>query len=189
MITLVIGGSGSGKSNLAEDIAVRSGCRYKYYIATMVIMDDEGVKRVAKHRLSRKGKGFVTLELPEDVETAADSMENPKESVAVLECVTNLVGNLLFAKGGVLAVNDVDAGAVADTVTGKVLSLAAAVSHLIVVSGQYEPSDDDDDQTAIYKSTLDEVNGRLRHHADKVYDMNDTDIKNVDIKVKKETGI
>ena len=184
MITVVIGGSNSGKSRLAEDLAVRSGCRYRYYIATMVVMDDEGEKRVAKHRLQRKGKGFVTLEIPEDVERAADSMKNPQDTVAVLECVTNLVGNLLFSGGDGLTKGFADAGDVADIVEGKVLSLAGAVSHLIVVSGHYEHSEDDDEETAAYKSALVKVNDRLRQLADKVYDMKDTDIRD-----KKETGV
>ncbi len=184
MITVVIGGSNSGKSRLAEDLAVRSGCRYRYYIATMVVMDDEGEKRVAKHRLQRKGKGFLTLEIPEDVERAAGSMKNPQDTVAVLECVTNLVGNIMFAGEDESPQSAVNTGELADIVAGKVESLAGNVSHLIVVSGQYMPSDDDDEETAAYKSALDKVNDRLRQLADKVYDMKDTDIRD-----KKETAI
>lgn len=43
MMTLIIGGSGSGKSAYAEDYMVSiSEDRKKYYIATMQIYDEEG---------------------------------------------------------------------------------------------------------------------------------------------------
>ena len=60
MITLVLGGSGSGKSAYAEHLL--DGKTNKYYIATMQVYDAEGEKKVARHRRLRAGKGFVTIE-------------------------------------------------------------------------------------------------------------------------------
>ena len=49
MITLVTGGSGSGKSAYAESLL--SSCEgIRYYIATMQIYDAEGEKKVERHR-------------------------------------------------------------------------------------------------------------------------------------------
>ena len=45
MITLVLGGSGSGKSAYAEHLL--DGKTNKYYIATMQVYDAEGGKKVA----------------------------------------------------------------------------------------------------------------------------------------------
>ena len=46
MITLVIGGSGSGKSAYAEQMAVKAaGNGSLYYVATMQVCDEEGKKK------------------------------------------------------------------------------------------------------------------------------------------------
>ena len=58
MITLIMGGSGSGKSAYAEDYALaQAGESSKYYIATMQIYDAEGQRKVERHRKLRAGKG------------------------------------------------------------------------------------------------------------------------------------
>ncbi|MDE7428998.1 MAG: bifunctional adenosylcobinamide kinase/adenosylcobinamide-phosphate guanylyltransferase, partial [Lachnospiraceae bacterium] len=48
MMILVIGGSGSGKSSYAEEVAgsVSEEDMKKYYLATMQIFDEEGRKKV-----------------------------------------------------------------------------------------------------------------------------------------------
>ena len=81
MITLVLGGSGSGKSAYAEHLL--DGKTNKYYIATMQVYDAEGEKKVARHRRLRAGKGFVTIEQPRDIgevdfsKRAQQAMEPP----------------------------------------------------------------------------------------------------------------
>ena len=71
MITLIMGGSGSGKSAYAEDYALaQAGESSKYYIATMQIYDAEGQRKVERHRKLRAGKGFVTIEQPTDIAEA-----------------------------------------------------------------------------------------------------------------------
>ena len=66
MITLVTGGSGSGKSAYAESLLYS--CEgIRYYIATMQIYDAEGEKKVERHRKLRAGKGFLTIESPMNV--------------------------------------------------------------------------------------------------------------------------
>lgn len=61
MMTLVTGGSGSGKSEYAERLAVAGGTP-RIYVATMIPWDDEGRRRIEKHRAMRTGKGFETVE-------------------------------------------------------------------------------------------------------------------------------
>ena len=47
MMTLIIGGSGSGKSAFAEQYIVSAaGEKKKYYIATMKVYDEEGRRKV-----------------------------------------------------------------------------------------------------------------------------------------------
>lgn len=71
MITLIMGGSGSGKSAYAEDyVLAQAGESLKYYIATMQIYDAEGQRKVERHRKLRAGKGFITIEQPTDIAEA-----------------------------------------------------------------------------------------------------------------------
>ena len=72
MLYIITGGSGSGKSEYAEQTAVQ--CRNRtggtlWYLATMRIWDDEGRKRVERHRRMRAAKGFETIERDTGVET------------------------------------------------------------------------------------------------------------------------
>lgn len=97
MITLIIGGSGSGKSAYAEEYIISlSGERMKYYIATMQVYDAEGEAKIQRHRMLRKGKGFSTIEQPADIEKAAEKMKQP-EGTALLECISNLTANEMFS--------------------------------------------------------------------------------------------
>ena len=48
MITLIIGTPDSGKSALAEDLALANDCRNRIYLATMKVCDDESKRRVDK---------------------------------------------------------------------------------------------------------------------------------------------
>lgn len=54
MITLVLGGSGSGKSAYAEHLL--DGKTNKYYIATMQVYDAEGRKKSCKTPETSRGK-------------------------------------------------------------------------------------------------------------------------------------
>lgn len=63
MITLITGGSGSGKSAYAEKyichVSNEKGYKEKYYIATMQIFDDEGQRKIDRHRRLRAGKALL----------------------------------------------------------------------------------------------------------------------------------
>jgi adenosylcobinamide kinase/adenosylcobinamide-phosphate guanylyltransferase len=69
MMIVVIGPNSSGKSALAEPLAVQlhatapAGGRL-IYLATLVPGDEDGEQRVTRHRRQRAGLGFVTVESP-----------------------------------------------------------------------------------------------------------------------------
>ena len=96
MMTLVIGGAASGKSEFAEERILQAGSRPRYYIATMEPAVPENYARIEKHRRQRAGLGFVTLELPHGV---GDAPVSP-DSVVLLEDISNLLANALFSRGG-----------------------------------------------------------------------------------------
>ena len=63
MLTLVLGGAASGKSEYAETLVLRCGLP-RYYLATMQVWDAECAARVEKHRKMRAAKQFTTIECP-----------------------------------------------------------------------------------------------------------------------------
>ena len=68
----------------------------KRYIATMQAFDEESRARIAKHRKARSGKGFETIEQGTHLETVC----LPGGCTALLECMSNLVANEVFAPEG-----------------------------------------------------------------------------------------
>ena len=96
MMTLILGGSGSGKSAYAEDYLLRAaGDKKKYYIATMQIRDAEMQAKVDRHHRLRQGKGFTTIEQSTALEQAVLQME--PAGAALLECMSNLTANEMFS--------------------------------------------------------------------------------------------
>lgn len=90
---LITGGSGSGKSEYAENLAVDINSPL-LYIATMANLGKEAEERIARHRRQRAGKGFETLEsmyLDEHIDTF-------NNRVVLLEDLSNLLSNYMFLK-------------------------------------------------------------------------------------------
>ena len=94
MIILVLGTPDSGKSRIAEDLAMELAAgQDKLYIATMIPFDEEGRARIEKHRKMRDGKGFVTVEKAVRVDSLIEEQPDLNEKCCLLECMSNLVGN------------------------------------------------------------------------------------------------
>ena len=96
MLTLVLGGAGSGKSACAEALLMRAAARTRVYLATMEPYGAEAAARVAKHRKMREDKGFVTVERFTDLE----HLELPGDCAVLLEDLGNLCANELFSPNG-----------------------------------------------------------------------------------------
>lgn len=100
MLHLVTGGSGSGKSWYAEQLAVNAHKEKSkgmlYYIATMYPFDEECHERIEKHQRMRAGKGFTTVECY----TCLEKVKVTNQDVVLLECMSNLLANEMFQKEG-----------------------------------------------------------------------------------------
>lgn len=92
MIILVIGGAGSGKSELAEQICCNINRGKKAYIATMLPIGDESKSKIEKHRINRKEKGFFTIE--EYYNLAGINIKG--FDTVLIECMSNLLSNIMF---------------------------------------------------------------------------------------------
>ncbi len=95
-LLLILGGARSGKSNLADELASKSG-RPVVYLATATAGDDNMRQRILSHKASRP-QNWRTIEEPLDL-VAALSQARPGD-LALLDCVTLWVSNLLLAGPG-----------------------------------------------------------------------------------------
>lgn len=89
-ITLVTGGSRSGKSTFAENLLKNTDD--VLYIATAIITDEEMGHRIEKHINSRNSK-WTTYEGFYDLD---EVIENNDNSNIMLDCVTIMTTNLMF---------------------------------------------------------------------------------------------
>lgn len=185
MITLVTGGSGSGKSAYAEDVAVSAEGTEKYYIATMQIYDAEGERKVERHRKLRAGKGFTTVESPRNVgqvvfptfwkeKTVCIDCREPEHSrkkqgqrTALLECMSNLVANEMFSTDGMR-----EEDAVVTKVVQDMELLATKLDHLVIVTNNvFEDGIPYDEGTMAYLRALGRINTVLAKRADRVVEV------------------
>jgi adenosylcobinamide kinase/adenosylcobinamide-phosphate guanylyltransferase len=97
VLTLILGGARSGKSDLAQRLAAASG-RDVLFVATMQPGDDELRLRVEQHRAGRP-PSWRTIEATHDVEAALEQHARPGECV-VIDCMTMWVSNLLIERLG-----------------------------------------------------------------------------------------
>ncbi len=161
MITFVIGGSGSGKSEYAESIITGYEPGKRYYIATMQAFDDEAREKIKRHRRMRSSKGFETVEcqtnLPgAQIEPGAD---------VLLECISNLVANEMFDPKG----------AREDTISSVLEGidrLREISRNLVIVSNNvFGEGDSYTAETRKYVGNIAKINGKIAQRADAVYEV------------------
>lgn len=166
-MTLIIGGSGSGKSAYAEDYMISiSEDRKKYYIATMQVYEEEGKRKVERHRMLRGGKGFSTIEQPVDIGKAAEKME-AGDRTALLECISNLTANEMFLEE-VPGTEEV----ITEKIVGGIAVLNRELTHLVIVSNNvFEDGNVYDKTTMEYIRAMGCINQKLAEMADEVVEV------------------
>lgn len=190
MIALVIGGSGSGKSAYAEQMAVKAaGNGSLYYVATMQVNDEEGKKKVERHQKMRAGKGFLTIEQPRRLEEAAKKVttENAPtgvEKTVLLECMSNLVANEMFSEENLSAVMDeVKIKQLSHEIISGVTALQDSCDILIIVTNQiFEDGIRYDASTMAYIRLLGDVNRQIAEQAEQVIEV----VAGIPIFIKKD---
>lgn len=170
MLIVIYGGSGSGKSEYAENISVSLHQSNLYYIATMRPYDDESFIKIERHRQMRSTKNFETVERYINIE----SVKVNKDSTVLLECMSNLVANEIFSEAG------------AKQETFKAIKRGIAVlmkqaDHLIIVTNNiFDDGMEYDNDTNMYLETLAKVNQYICSIADKVVEV----VHGIDIPLK-----
>jgi adenosylcobinamide kinase/adenosylcobinamide-phosphate guanylyltransferase len=93
-VVLVGGGSRSGKSRHALDLARRAGPR-RGFLATAQALDAEMRDRIARHQAERAG-AFQTIEEPLEIAAAIRAHAAGLDAI-VVDCLTLWLSNLLLA--------------------------------------------------------------------------------------------
>ena len=119
---LITGGARSGKSRHAESLL--QSFASVLYIATSAVIDDEMAARIQHHRNSRPSH-WRTAERSRDL-TPLITPDNPPDEAILLECVTTLVTNILFAEGGETDPAEWDYAALERIVMQEITQLIAA---------------------------------------------------------------
>ena len=157
MLTLVLGGAASGKSEYAESLVLRT-TGPRWYLATMQIWDAECTARVEKHRKMRAAKQFETVECPLYLE----KLRLPARGTVLLEDLGNLAANELYDPAG----EGEDAAA---AILRGLDSLVAQCENLIVVSNEvFSGGADYAGDTDRYLLALAQVNNAFAARADAV---------------------
>jgi len=207
MITLVIGGSGSGKSEYAESLVLDvSAPDERYYIATMDNSGSEAKKRIRRHLALREGKGFVTVECSRNILTAVDSISSfggghkTEKASVLIEDLPNLLANEMFPPPENNIINSDEESdnddslqtAVPDNnrpvhqliyikVAEDVLNLCRKTGNAVIVSDNvFEDGMEYDEFTRQYAEYLGNINNRIAEAADNVIEV----VAGIPVKIK-----
>ncbi len=172
MLYLVTGGSGSGKSAYAENLAVRLGQRQGleagrlYYVATMYPCDRECDERIARHRLMRRDKGFSTIEC----HCGLSHVRADRKDVLLLECMSNLLANEMYLpEGRIKDRGDKAEAELEENVVRPLFELAGQVGELVAVTNEvFSDGVRYDSESEKYRALLGKLNAMLAVRADAV---------------------
>ena len=157
MLTLVVGGAASGKSEYAEALVLKTPLP-RVYLATMQVWDAECAARVEKHRKMRAQKQFETVECP----LALASVDLPARGTALLEDLGNLTANELYSPEG-------PGPRTAEAVLRGVENIASQCEDLIIVSNEvFSGGADYAGDTGQYLLALARINNAVAARADNV---------------------
>ncbi len=176
MVILVTGGSGSGKSEYAENrvLACAEFWKQKHfshlpcneevhtiYVATMYPYEEESDKKIARHRSMRAKKQFETVECY----THLEELRIPSPSILLLECMSNLLANERYRPEG-------RPEQCVDVIRKGIMHCAEQAEDLIIVTN--EVSSDGicyDPETMQYIHLLGKINRMLTQIADEVVEV------------------
>ena len=163
---LLTGGARSGKSNLAQDLAVKAGGAV-LFVATAEAGDDEMTRRIAIHRRSRP-KDWKTLEVTTHIGTEITKNIGGEKTV-IIDCITMLVTNILMEYG-----EATDPAVVEKAVAEEMDQLLNCIDHskadFIIVTNEVGLGIVPGDRLSrLYRDVLGKANQILAQNVDEVY--------------------
>ena len=126
---LVLGGARSGKTGLAERLAMRRGSK-PAYLATAEALDGEMSERVRTHQQQRQGR-FATIEEPLELGAAIVAAARSHD-VILVDCLTLWITNLLMDNRNVAQAVDELMDTLGEVTTAQVILVSNEVGLGIV---------------------------------------------------------
>ena len=168
MLALVIGGSGSGKSEYAENLAMQLTKEKKLYIATMYPWDEESQKKIERHRRMRAEKNFETLECFYDLRAGVMAFCESNIHTAFVDCMSNLVANEMYCEEGYASQYQKSDGMLEHILNG-IDALNQKFDHVVIVSNDvFCDGVEYNEEMQHYLKTLAKVNEKIQKMADLV---------------------
>ena len=166
MIVFVSGGAKNGKSGFAQNLAVKlAGEGKRYYVATMIPVDEEDHQRIRRHVADRAGLGFETIECGGDI---LSCLNYDKNGAFLLDSVTALLQNVMFPTERNYEM-DLQA---AEKCAEDVVSFAKSVANAVIVSDYiYSDAQHYDESTECCRRCLAEIDRRLAQISDTVIEV------------------
>ncbi len=164
--TLIIGGARSGKSTLAQEMALKAGGNV-LFVATAEAGDEDMKKRIEMHRKSRP-PDWVTLEATTHI--GSQVIKNiGKAQTVIIDCVTLLINNIFMRYD-----DKTDADLAEQEVTAEIKELLDCIersdAHFIIVTNEVGLGVVPADRVSrLYRDILGRANQMLAEHADEVY--------------------
>lgn len=167
---LVTGGARSGKSRHAESLLTHASS--VRYIATSQIFDEEMAGRIRHHQEGRPAH-WQTFERWQALEQVI-SPEMSADDAVLLECITTLVTNLLFAFGGEEDPQNWDYAALEQQIDSEIGQLIAACqacpAQVVLVTNEVGMGIVPENRLARhFRDIAGRVNQRLAQAADDVW--------------------
>ena len=153
MIVLITGGSKSGKSTYAENLALSLA---KGSPVTMQVIDEEDQAIVKRHKKQREGRNYVVLEQEKGLSTLPIS----DGATILLEDIPNLLANEMFGGGQ------------PDTIIPDLNYLSSCAQHLVIITN--EVGSDGiayDAETIHYLTALNQLNRSISAMSDEVIEV------------------
>ena len=166
MIVFVSGGAKNGKSGFAQNLAVKlAGEGKRYYVATMIPVDEEDHQRIRRHVADRAGLGFETIECGGDI---LSCLNYDKNGAFLLDSVTALLQNVMFPPERNYEM-DLQA---AEKCAEDVVSFAKSVANAVIVSDYiYSDARRYGESTECYRRCLANIDRRLAQVSDTVIEV------------------
>ena len=167
MTVFISGGAKSGKSSLAQDLAVAlSKGGTHYYVATMIPTGEEDQERIRRHIADRAGLGFETVECFRNMMDCLKTAD--REGVFLVDSTTSLMQNALFPAEKNYEM-DLDA---ADRCADELIEFAGVVRHAVFVSDYiYSDAERYSGSTEVYRKCLADIDRRLAAICDTVIEV------------------
>lgn len=164
--TLIIGGARSGKSTLAQEMALKAGGNV-LFVATAEAGDEDMKKRIEMHRKSRP-PDWVTLEATTHIGSRI-TKNTAKAQTVIIDCITLLINNIFMQYD-----ENTDAGLAEKEVVAEIKELNDCIdrsdAHFIIVTNEVGLGVVPADRVSrLYRDLLGRANQMLAEHADEVF--------------------